>query len=260
MRVVPISVPWWAVVAPLINIVVLVGTATGARALRGPGYDPVNQTLSSLAETPRYGWVMTAGFVAAALCYILTGVGLRALAGPARLTIVVAGLAGLVVAATREDPNAALSVHQAAVAVGGAALVVWPLLTVSRAPGTPLPRRVPVAMTVSAVLGGLGLWLLYAANTGGPVGLAERVAIVAQMVWPAVVAVAVWSVARRPQLGDGDAHALEQDAGQRQTDPDHRGRIAVDPVDEPAAESVEGEGAGHPQRFAGREVGLQIRR
>src|SRR5699024_9267629 len=128
----------------LLNIAVLVGTATGARALHGPGYDPVRQTLSALAETPPYGWVMTAGFVTAALCYILTGLGLRTLARPARITIVVAGLAGLVVAATREDPAAAVSVHQGAVAVGGVALVLWPLLAVSRAPGAPLPRRVPV--------------------------------------------------------------------------------------------------------------------
>src|SRR5699024_9353733 len=260
MHRVSIAVPWWAVAAPLINIVVLVGTATTARALRGPDYDPVHQTLSSLAETPRQGVVMAAGVVAAALCYIITGIGRRALGRPARITIVLAGVAGLVVAATREDPAASLSVHGAAVAVGGAALVVWPLLAASRAPGATLPRRVPAAMAGSAVLGGLSRWLRYAANTGGPVGLAERVAIVAQMVWPAVVALAVWSVARRPQLGDGDTDALEQGAGQRQADPDHRGRITVDPVDEPAAEPVEGEGAGHPQRLAGRQIGLEVGR
>ena len=52
----------------------------------------------------------------------------------------------------------------------------------------------------------------------------------------------------------------EQPPGQRQADPDHVRRVAVDALDEPAAEPVEGERAGHGQRFAGREVGLQLGR
>ncbi len=47
-----------------------------------------------------------------------------------------------------------------------------------------------------------------------------------------------------------DPRALEHAPGQRQADPDQVGRIALDAVDEPAAETVEGERSCHPQWFA----------
>ena len=44
----------------------------------------------------------------------------------------------------------------------------------------------------------------------------------------------------------------------RQAQADHIGRVAVDTVDEPAAQPVEGERTGHPQRLAAGEVGRQV--
>lgn len=261
MRTTPVPVPWWAIVVAPVNVTLFVAAAVIARIVHGPGYDPLNQTFSSLAASPRGGWVMTLGFVVAAAGYMLTGAGLRTLSPTARGLLIVAGLCGLAVAATREEPSSPLTVHNAAVAVGGLALVIWPIAAATRDGSAPLPRRVPTAMAVSAVLAAVTLWLLVAANTGGPVGLAERVAVIAQMAWPAVVALSVWSVTRRgPQVGDRHPDLTEQCAGERQRDADDRGRITVDALDEPAAEPVEGERTGDSQRLAGGQIGLQFGR
>ena len=47
-----------------------------------------------------------------------------------------------------------------------------------------------------------------------------------------------------PQVGDGHPDPAEQVAGQRQRDAQHVGRVAVDTVDEPAAEAVDGQRTG----------------
>src|SRR5215212_10500910 len=58
---------------------------------------------------------------------------------------------------------------------------------------------------------------------------------------------------RQPALGE-----LGAQRGQRQAD--DRRRVAVHPPDERRAQPVEGEGAGHGQRLAGGEVGLDLLR
>ena len=63
-----------------------------------------------------------------------------------------------------------------------------------------------------------------------------------------------------PQVGDRDVELGEHRAQQRQRQPGDVARVAVDAVDEPAAEPVEGERAGHPQRLAGGDVGVRSRR
>lgn len=45
---------------------------------------------------------------------------------------------------------------------------------------------------------------------------------------------------------------------QRQAQADHIGRVAVDALDEPAAEPVEGEGTGDLQWLTGGEVGREV--
>ena len=67
-----------------------------------------------------------------------------------------------------------------------------------------------------------------------------------------------YSAVRRPKIGDRQPDAAEQPAGQREADADHVGRVAVDPVDEPAAQSVEREATGHRERLAARQVGVQV--
>ena len=62
----------------------------------------------------------------------------------------------------------------------------------------------------------------------------------------------------RPELGDRQPPRASSLPHQRQAEADHVGRIALDAVDEPAAETVEGEGAGDPQRFAAGQVCRQV--
>ena len=63
-----------------------------------------------------------------------------------------------------------------------------------------------------------------------------------------------------PEVDDAHADLGEQLPGQRQADADHAGRVAVHAVDEPAAETVQGERAGHREWFAGRQVGVEFGR
>ena len=61
-----------------------------------------------------------------------------------------------------------------------------------------------------------------------------------------------------PEVGDRDADLGEQPAQDGQGQADDVGRVAVDAVDEPAAEAVDGERAGDPQRLAGGDVGVDL--
>src|SRR5690606_10395195 len=58
-----------------------------------------------------------------------------------------------------------------------------------------------------------------------------------------------------PKPRDGHPDLGEQAAQQGQRDADHVAVVAVDAVHEPAAEAVEGEGPGDPQRLPARHVG-----
>ena len=62
----------------------------------------------------------------------------------------------------------------------------------------------------------------------------------------------------RPQVGDGDAELGQQRAQQGQRQAEHRAVVAVDAVDERGAVAVEREPAGHRQRLAGGDVGVDL--
>jgi hypothetical protein len=73
--------------------VLLIAGWSIAAALRGPDYDPVNQTISVPAAygTPGF-WVMTGALLALGVCHLLTAWGLRAAATAGRVALGAGGV------------------------------------------------------------------------------------------------------------------------------------------------------------------------
>jgi hypothetical protein len=83
------TIPWWALLSSGAAPVLLVGGWLTASALQPAGYDPLTQTISSLAAqgaTDR--WLMTAVLAAIGVCYIVTAYGLHMVRAAARVALV----------------------------------------------------------------------------------------------------------------------------------------------------------------------------
>ena len=96
------SVPWWGVISSAAAPVVLLGGSIVAAGLQ-PHFDPVADTISDLAAvgaTDR--WVMSLVFVLLGVCYIGTALALRPARVPGRMIMILAGVAGILVAANPE--------------------------------------------------------------------------------------------------------------------------------------------------------------
>ncbi len=136
-------VPWWGVASSAAAPVLLIGGWTAAAELRPGRFDQVRQSVSALAATGVPDrWVMTLVFVLVALCYIATALALRPAAAAGRLTLVAAGLSGLVVAVSPEPSNGQFSGrHAISAAFGFALLAAWPVLASRPGPGIPWGLR-----------------------------------------------------------------------------------------------------------------------
>lgn len=181
-----VAVPRWTFASAAAAPVVLLTCSTIARSVRVRHYDPVSETLSMLAAHGRGEWIMTVGFVISASCQIVTAIGLRALRPLPRVGLALAGCCGLAVAGLPDRLGTATA-HLAAVGVGAVLLAIWPLLTVSSGDPASRRRRVYRTVAVSTVLIALLGWVCYDAQQGTRLGLSERTAAVAEMLWPLVV-------------------------------------------------------------------------
>lgn len=186
VRWVPVVSLACAVLAPL---VVLAGAGYAA-AVQPPGYDPVRQTFSALANrgaTDR--WIMGATLLVLGIGYLVAAVGLPGLPARARVALGVGG-AGVALAALFPQPAEGSSAwHMTAATVGWLAFTCWPLAVSARSGDPPLLGR-GTAWAVTAVLVVLMIWFGLELLFGGAhLGLAQRVVIVAQTLWPATVAV-----------------------------------------------------------------------
>ena len=204
------DVPWWGVLSSVAAPVLLVGGWTVAASLQ-PRFDPVADTVSALAAqgaTDR--WVMTLTFVVVGICYIVTALALRPARAAGRLILIAGVLAGMLVAASPERAGDTYPVPHIIAAVAGlAGLVTWPAGAWRRGPAVPWGLRPAVAATAVVVLLVLVAWFGAELILGiGQVGLAERIAGVAQAIWPlAVVLSCRWSAAPAKSA----APALAQD-------------------------------------------------
>ena len=174
----------WAVLAP---VAVLVGAGYAA-SVQPPGYDPVRQTFSALANhgaTDR--WVMGATLLVLGLAYVVVAAGLPGLGRRARVVLGAGGAAVALVALFPQPAVGSSPWHMVTAALGWVAFTCFPLAA-SRRSGPRLLRRGP-AWAVTAVLLALLAWFTWELLTGGPfLGLAQRVLVVAQTLWPLVLA------------------------------------------------------------------------
>ena len=199
-------VPWWAVVSSLAAPVLLIGGWTVAAAVQPLTFDAVVRTISELAarDTP-HRWLMTSALVGVGLSHLATACALRPAAAAGRLVHGLGGLATLLVAAFPLPAGGRTSsAHTAAAAVAFVSLAVWPAFAWRRQrfPGQTvavfLGPRVSAAATCALLLT-LAWFFAELLVSGQRVGLAERVAAGAQVVWPLAV---VLSVRRsQPNLG-----------------------------------------------------------
>ena len=185
------SVPGWALASALGAPVLLIGGWTLAAALQPNGYDPVTQSISSLAAhgaTDR--WLMTAALAGLGGCHLVTALGLRPVARAGRILLAAGGAATLWVAAFPQPAEGSSTAHVAAATTAFLALALWPAPAADRRPGASWELRPRVSAAATAALIGAVAWFGWELHTGARIGLAERVAAGSQSLWPLVVVIA----------------------------------------------------------------------
>jgi hypothetical protein len=186
-------VPVCAALSPmLLTIAWLIGDELQPRS-----YSPLRQTVSVLAgqgATDR--WLVTGALYMIGVCHFATAAGLRALSLPARVGLLVTGLASIGIAASPQPISGSRAQHLVFTAIGAVAITVWPVLAAQKR----APASILVSARVSAVafLGFLILlcWTVVETQSGASLGLAERVSSAIQSGWPFAVAVSLRRHAR----------------------------------------------------------------
>src|SRR6478736_3830864 len=98
-----------------------------AGTLQPASYSPVRSTISAMAgQAGTDRWVMTGGIVLTGGCYLVTAAGLTGVRASARALLIVAGLAGIGIAASPETARGATPQHLAWTMLGAVTIAVWP--------------------------------------------------------------------------------------------------------------------------------------
>jgi hypothetical membrane protein len=119
-----------------------------------------------------------------------------------RLVLGAGGVAVVVAALAAQPVHGSSPLHMAATATGASLFVLWPLALVADRTLPPRLRRdsLVASAAMAVVLG----WLCAQAWTDGTwLGVAERVLILSETVWPLRVAVACWRGPARDRPGTG---------------------------------------------------------
>ena len=194
----------WAIISAGLAPVLLTGAYLMAGILQPASYSPARTTISVMvgqAGTDR--WVMTGGIVLTGGCYLVTAAGLTGVRASARALLIVAGLAGIGIAASPEPARGATPQHLAWTTLGAVTIAVWPAFAARRASPRPLILGVYGSAAVTAVFVALLGWLLAETRDGSVLGLAERLTSSIQTCWPLIVAVALRRTRRRSGLAIG---------------------------------------------------------
>ena len=109
----------------------------------------------------------------------------------ARALLIVAGMAGIGIAASPEPASGATPRHLAWTVLGAVTIAVWPAFAARRASPRPLILSVCGSAAVTAIFVALLGWLLAETRDGSVLGLAERLTTSIQTCWPFIVAVAL---------------------------------------------------------------------
>ena len=195
----------WAIISAGLAPILLTGAYLIAGILQPASYSPVRDTISVMAgQAGTDRWVMTGGIVLTGGCYLVTAAGLTSVRASARALLIVAGLAGIGIAASPEPARGATPRHLAWTVLGAVTIAVWPAFAARRASPRPLILSVYGSAAVTAVFAALLGWLLAETRDGSVLGLAERLTSSIQTCWPFIVAVALRRTRRpRPGLATG---------------------------------------------------------
>ena len=192
------------VLALLAPVVLLAGVLLAQAAQPAGTYDPIGQTVSTLAGrggTDR--WLMVGALLGLGVIYLLVALGLRVVSRVGGLVVGVGGVALLGVALAPQPVHGSSAVHMTWMVLGCLAFVLWPLALVVDRCVDPRLRRGSVAATV-VLLGALGWFCAQAWTDGTWLGVAERVLLLLETVWPAwVVAASRRAPVDRRPTGDG---------------------------------------------------------
>jgi len=207
----------WAMISAGLAPILLTGAYLIAGTLQPASYSPVRTTISAMAgQAGTDRWVMTGGIILTGGCYLVTAAGLTGARAPARALLIVAGLAGLGIAASPEPARGATPRHLAWTMLGAVTIAVWPAFAVRRAAPRPLILGVCGSAAVTAVFVALLGWLLAETRDGSVLGLAERLTTSIQTCWPFIVAVALRRTRRpRPGLATGGSGGVTDGATAR---------------------------------------------
>jgi len=218
----------WAIVSAALAPVLLTGGYLVAGALQPASYSPVRTTISVMAgQAGTDRWVMTGGLFLVGGCYLVTAAGLTGVRAPARALLIVAGLAGIGIAASPEPASGATPRHLAWTTLGAVTIAVWPAFAARRASPRPLILSVYGSAAVTAVFVALLGWLFIETRDGSVLGLAERLTSSSQTCWPFIIALTLRRARPRPA-----AHAQpERPAPGARSSPGY-------PADRPSAQIV----------------------
>ncbi|WP_375493369.1 DUF998 domain-containing protein [uncultured Jatrophihabitans sp.] len=181
----------WVLVSAVVAPVAVVGCWTVAAQVQPSGYDAVHDTISALARHgAAHRQIMTVGLTALGLAHVVTAAGLRTLSPAARTVLALAGFATLGVAVFAQPEHGSSRPHVVLATIGFVLLVAWPAVATRGVGDRPVVLSAPVGVGVSAVSAALLVWFALAMS-GGPLGVAERVLVAEQALWPLCVVVAL---------------------------------------------------------------------
>jgi hypothetical membrane protein len=191
----------WAIISAALAPILLTGGYLVAGAIQPASYDPVRTTISAMAgQAGTDRWIMTGGIFLTGGCYLITAAGLTGVRASARALLLVAGLAGIGIAASPEPARGTTPRHLAWTGLGAVTIAVWPAFAARRASPRPLILSRYGSAAVTAVFAALLGWLFIQTRDGSVLGLAERLTSSIQTCWPFTVAVALRRT-RRPRPG-----------------------------------------------------------
>jgi hypothetical membrane protein len=191
----------WAIISAALAPILLTGDYLVAGALQPASYSPMRTTISAMAgQAGTDRWIMTGGIFLVAGCYLVTAAGLTGIRASARALLIVAGLAGIGVAASPDPASGATPQHLAWTTLGAVTIAVWPAFAAPRTSPRPLILSSCGSAAVTAVFVALLGWLLAETRDGSVLGLAERLTSSIQTCWPFIVALTLRRT-RRPRPG-----------------------------------------------------------
>jgi hypothetical membrane protein len=181
--------------------VLLIGGFFGAAAIQPASYNPVRDTISELAaQGATDSWVMTSALVGVGFCYLITALGLQPARRAGRVLLAAGGMATLSIATFRQPHHGYSLPHELAVIAAALTCCTWPLFASHRLHPALLLTRTP-SVAATGVLLGLAAW--YALESHGALlGLAERCAATAPLLWLPAVVITSRRVVTQPATSD----------------------------------------------------------